>query len=123
MLSFSHTNYGFYTDYANITLINIIFTRELRFLQVTNRTAAPSRYFEATAQAAFLYDRAAETIQEDFRKELDFLSIYDACLSAVRVVVDMPGRRASLLVRLCLQNGGQLSQAKRPLFAELSLPN
>jgi len=54
------------------------------------------------------------------KKELDFLSIYDACLSAVRAVVDMPNRRESLLVRLCLQNGGRLSQAKRPLFPELS---
>jgi len=62
----------------------------------------------------------AETIQEDFKKELDFLSIYDACLSAVLAVVDMPDRRASLLVRLYLQNGGRLSNAKRPQFAELT---
>lgn len=32
----------------------------------------------------------------------------------------MPDRRASLLVRPCLQNGGRLSNAKRPQFAELA---
>ncbi len=89
-------------------------------IEVTNQTAALYRYFDATPQAEFLYDRVAETIQEDFKKELDFLSIYDASLSAVLTVVDMPDRRASLLVRLCLQNGGRLSPKKRPLFAELS---
>jgi len=87
---------------------------------VSNETAPLYRYFDATPQAEFLYDRLAETIQEDFKEELDFLSIFDACLSAVRAVVDMPDRRASLLVRLCLQNGGRLSNAKRPQFAELT---
>jgi hypothetical protein len=35
-------------------------------------------------------------------------------------IVDMPNRRASLLVRMILQNGGSLSKAKRPKFAELT---
>jgi hypothetical protein len=38
----------------------------------------------------------------------------------VRDIVDMPDRRASLLVGLCLQNGGTLSKAKRGEFKELS---
>jgi hypothetical protein len=35
-------------------------------------------------------------------------------------IVDMPDRRASLLVRMILQNGGSLSKARRPKFAELT---
>jgi hypothetical protein len=35
-------------------------------------------------------------------------------------IVDMPDWRASLLVRLILQNEGTLSKAKRELFRELS---
>ncbi len=89
-------------------------------IEVFNQTAPLYQYFDATPQAEFLYDRIAEAIEVDLKKDLDFLSIYDACLSAVRTVVDMPDRRASLLVRLCLQNRGRLSQAKRPLFPELS---
>jgi hypothetical protein len=35
-------------------------------------------------------------------------------------IVDMPDRRASLLVRLILENKGKLSNSKRTLFAEVS---
>jgi hypothetical protein len=35
-------------------------------------------------------------------------------------IVDMPNRRASLLVRMILQNGGMLSKTKRPRFSELT---
>ena len=35
-------------------------------------------------------------------------------------IVDMPDRRASLLVRLIFQNKGRLSQAKRTTFSELN---
>jgi hypothetical protein len=34
-------------------------------------------------------------------------------------IVDMPDRRASLLVRLILQNHGKLSRGKRQAFAEI----
>ena len=35
-------------------------------------------------------------------------------------LIDMPNRRAALLVKLCLQNGGRLSQSKRSQFAEIT---
>jgi hypothetical protein len=78
------------------------------------------RFFDLTAQAEFLYTQVAEAIRVDFKEELAFLSVFDAALSGVRSVVDMPDRRASLLVRLCLQNGGRLSKSKRGQFVELS---
>ena len=56
----------------------------------------------------------------DLTEELDWLVVYEAAYRGVRAVVDMPDRRASLLTRLCLQNGGRLSQAKRAQFAELT---
>ena len=43
----------------------------------------------------------------------------EVALLAVREIVDMPDRRASLLVRLCMQNGGWLSARKRKQFREL----
>jgi hypothetical protein len=78
------------------------------------------RFFDATAQVEFLYDRVADTIREDFTDELDFLLLYDAALAAVSRIVDMPDRRAQFLVRLCLQNGGRLSRNKRGQFSELT---
>ena len=59
-------------------------------------------------------------MRTDLREELGFLALFDRAFEAVRAVVDMPDRRAGLLIRLMLQNGGRLSRAKRPQFAELS---
>jgi hypothetical protein len=91
-----------------------------REIVVTNDTRDLYRYFDATAFAEYLYDRVADTVQVDLRDELGFVAIYDGALDAVRDIVDMPDRRASLFVRLCIQNGGRLSATKRALFPELT---
>ena len=41
-------------------------------------------------------------------------------MEGVRTIVDMPDRRATLLIRLMLQNGGRLSKSKRGQFDELT---
>lgn len=87
---------------------------------VLNDTANLYRYFDATPLAESLYDRVADTIRVDLREELDFVETYDRALAGVTGVVDMPDRRASLFVRLCLQNNGRLSRTKRAQFSELS---
>ena len=87
---------------------------------VNNDTCNLYRFFDATPQAEYLYDRIAETIREDFKEELDFVTLFDAAFTAVRTVVEMPDRRAALLVRVCLQNGCKLSQNKRRQFPELT---
>jgi hypothetical protein len=61
----------------------------------------------------------AETIRTDLREEIGFLKVFDAAIRATMDIVDMPDRRATLLVRLILQNNGRLSQAKRATFSEL----
>ncbi|WP_367615785.1 Fic family protein [Plastoroseomonas hellenica] len=86
---------------------------------VENDTHNLYRYFDATTLTEYLYSKVAATIRKDLREELEFVALYDAALSAVQDIVDMPDRRASLLVRLCLQNGGRLSQAKREAFNEI----
>lgn len=87
---------------------------------VRNETRHLYAYFDATSQAEYLYDRVADTVHRDLEEELGFLATFDRALVAVREIVDMPDRRASLFVRLCLQNGGRLASAKRRYFAELS---
>lgn len=90
-------------------------------MTVENHTADLYRYWDATRFAEYLYDCIAETIRRDLREELSFLTVFDQALSAVMNIVDMPDRRASLLVRLILQNRGELSKGKREkLFAELT---
>jgi hypothetical protein len=90
-----------------------------REIVVDQETAHLYRYFDATALAEYLYDRVADSIERDLRQELGFIATFDRALAATREIVDMPDRRASLFIRLCLQNGGTLATDKRSTFAEL----
>lgn len=90
-------------------------------MTVENETARFYRYWDATAFVEFLYHCVGETIRRDLRDELGFLSVFDRAMKAVAEIVDMPDRRASLLVRLILQNRGELSRKKRESeFPELT---
>ncbi len=89
-------------------------------MTVHNETARLYRYFDATALAEYLYRCIEETIHRDLQDEIGFLAAFDAALRAVLNIVDMPNRRASLLIRLILQNKGKLSKGKRPAFSEIS---
>ncbi|MBI3695557.1 MAG: Fic family protein [Acidobacteria bacterium] len=89
-------------------------------MTVRNETAHLYRFFDATPFAEYLYGCVAETIRRDLREELGFLTMFDAAVHKTTDIVDMPDRRASLLVRLILQNKGVLSKTKREEFAELT---
>ncbi|MFG1351324.1 Fic family protein [Xanthobacter autotrophicus] len=91
-----------------------------REIVVQNDTAPLFRFFDATAVVEYLYDRVVDTVQIDLKEELGFLAVFDRAFERVRDIVDMPDRRASLLIRLMLQNGGRLSLAKRSQFKELT---
>ncbi len=91
-----------------------------RGMTVHNDTAHLYRFFDATPHAEYLYHCIEETIRRDLREEISFLALFDAAVRGVLEIVDMPDRRASLLVRLILQNKGKLSSAKRASFAEIN---
>lgn len=88
-------------------------------MSVLGETASLYRYPDLTLQSEYLYRVIADTIATDMRMEVGFLERYDKAIEAVREVVDMPGQRASFLVRLILQNHGKLSKTKRRQFKEL----
>ena len=89
-------------------------------LVVNNETADQYRYFDATRFAEYLFDRVEDTLREDLRDELNFVTIFERAFAAVRQIVEMPDRRASLFVRHCMQNGGRLAARRRGRFSELS---
>lgn len=91
-----------------------------RKVEVTGETVDLYRYFDATLFAEYLYGRVVDTVRVDLKEELGFISRFDQAFEALRGIVDMPDRRASLLIRLCMQNGGRLSGSKRNQFEELS---
>lgn len=89
-------------------------------LTVENKTAHLYKFWDATVFAEYLYECVAETIKTDLREEIGFLKIFDAALEAVEEIVEMPDRKASLLVKIILQNSGKMSKNKREKFSELT---
>jgi len=53
-------------------------------------------------------------------QELAYLSAFDEARHMIDDVHDMPDKDLTLLVNLCVQNGGKLSRKKRKLFEQLS---
>jgi hypothetical protein len=101
-------------SYSKRILSFIEFTLDTQgIMTVENETSHLYRYWDATRFAEYLYGCVAETIRRDLREELGFLTIFDNALTEVMNIVDMPDRRASLLVRFILQNRGILSKTKR----------
>ena len=84
-------------------------------MTVLNETDAHYRYIDMTPICGFLFSFVEETIEEEMPAEVDFLINYDKARAEMRDVLDMPNRIADLFLRLCLQNEGKLSKAKRKL--------
>src|SRR5271155_221240 len=89
-------------------------------MTVLNETKSFYPYFDATEPAEHLYQCVAETIEKDLREEIGFIVKYDRALDETKEIVDMPDKRASLLVRLIMQNKGKLAKSKRDLFSEIT---
>jgi hypothetical protein len=79
-------------------------------VEVRNDTANFYRFFDATAHAEFLFDRVAETVEEDLPREVQCLKTYDAFVSRIEVFFDMPKSTLDLLWRFLQQNNGKLSK-------------
>jgi hypothetical protein len=91
-------------------------------MTVLNDTQDLYRYVDCTFPAEMLFSFVEETIEKELPAEILFLQQYDTARRLMRDVVDLPNRPADLFVRLCLQNNGTLSRAKRQLpdYAALS---
>lgn len=84
-------------------------------MTVLNDTRDCYRYVDCTFIAETLFSFVEETIEKELPAEILFLRQYDNARRLMREVVDLPTRHADLFVRLCLQNQGSLSKAKRQL--------
>ena len=71
------------------------------------------RYPDMTAQVEVLFAFIEQTVETELAEELSFLASYDRTKRAMQDVVDLPDRDLDLFIRLCLQNNGKLSRAKR----------
>ena len=68
---------------------------------------------DLTRQAEALFRFVEHSIERDLPEELAFLKGYDRTKRLMQDVVDLPARKLDLFIRLCQQNGGTLSAAKR----------
>ena len=84
-------------------------------MSVLNDTRDLYRYIDCTFIAETLFSFVEDTIERELPAEILFLQQYDTARHLMREVVDLPNRHADLFVRLCLQNNGSLSKAKRQL--------
>lgn len=91
-------------------------------MTVLNETRDFYRHVDCTFIAEALFGFVQETLEKELPEELLFLRNYDIARRRMREVVDLPNRPADLFVRLCLQNKGTLSKAKRqsPEYAALT---
>jgi Fic family protein len=88
-------------------------------MTVQNQTDHLYKFWDATNFSEYLYRCVDETIKRDLQEEIGFLQVFDTAVRETMDIVDMPDRRASLLVRFIVQNKGTLSKGKRSQFPEL----
>jgi hypothetical protein len=89
---------------------------EVGVVTVKNDTASFYRYFDATPMAEALYRWVQETVRDEFRGELEFVVRFRDARRAIESIVELPDRLANLFIKICLQNDGRLSAAKRKAY-------
>lgn len=91
-------------------------------MTVTNDTVDFYRYIDLTEATRITIDFIRETIETELPAELRFLTAYDGIRREMSEIIELPDRMADLFVKLCHQNGGNLSKRKRelPEFAPLT---
>ena len=85
-------------------------------ITVENNNAELYAYLDYTCYAEYLFACIEKTIQTDLKKELAFIVAYDAIKKSIQEIIDMPDRQLDLLIKLILQNKGELAQSKKEKF-------
>ena len=90
-------------------------------VEVLNETIDLYRYFDATAQAEFLYSCVLQTIEKTIPEEVDYLEKYDLMKNYLDNLFEMPDKTVALLIRFLEQGDGGLSErAKSKEFSTLT---
>ncbi len=85
-------------------------------VEVLNDTIELYQYFDATAQAEFIYNCVQDTIEKILPEEIKYLQNYDALKTIINEYLDMPNHKVDLLISFLHQGKGVLS--KRALEKE-----
>lgn len=82
-------------------------------VEVINDTLDYYRYFDATAQAEFLYACVRDTIENIIPAEVHYLTQYDSFKNYLEEEFEMPDKMVAMAVHSLAQNNGQLSKRAR----------
>lgn len=93
---------------------------EIGEVSVSNDTIEHYRFIDFTVIVEKFIDVMRETMEKEWKAELAYLQGYDAARNAMRLIVDMPEKKANQFIRFLMQNAGKLSKGKRHFFPELS---
>jgi hypothetical protein len=89
-------------------------------VKLLNDTSELYRYADVTEQAEYIYQCIEKFVTLRLPQELAYLSAFDEAKHQIDDAHDMPDKDLTLLINLCVQNGGKLSKKKRKLFEQLS---
>jgi hypothetical protein len=82
-------------------------------LLVNESTADLYNYTDYTHIVEYLFACVEETIETDFKRELEFIISYDKIKHNIQNVVDMPDTKIDLFIKMAKQNNGVLASNKR----------
>lgn len=85
-------------------------------LKVKNNDASFYAYLEYTPYVEYLFSCIEQTINTDFKNELDFIVEYDHIKKELQEIIDMPDKQLDLLMKMIIQNKGTLAPGKRKKF-------
>ena len=78
------------------------------------------RYIDYTPIVTRFFAIMDETIQTEWKIELDYLKSYDQIRKGMREIVDLPEKKANQFIVFVRNNNGVLSKTKRDKFSELT---
>ena len=87
---------------------------------ISEDTSSLYRFPDLTRCAEDLYGWVADTIETDFRNELDFVVEFQSVQEELRRIADIPDQLLRLFVRVAVHNDGRISNAKRDKFDKLT---
>jgi Fic/DOC family len=79
----------------------------------TGNDAIYFRYFDATAQASFLYEALERTVEHDLPEEISYLLGFGRARQALNALADWPSHTLDTFIRVVHQNNDKLSISKR----------
>jgi hypothetical protein len=71
------------------------------------------RFFDATAQALFLYRALEHTVEHDLEEEIHYLIGVERARARLKGEIDWPAQSLDLFINMVHQNNGTLSKTKR----------